>query len=356
MTRYLVVPAAGQSKRFPNLLPKFLLQHPEGVTMLEKSITSIGSIGQVKLDKIVVVSTSDHFEGIDQAAITSQISNSTGTPCELVFVSGPTKSVIDTLTQYFESLNEDVEVVIKDADNLVRVDLASLLESPFALAFARLSNFPNVPAPNKSFLEIDSKEFVTNFVEKQVISDLFSVGMVRFFSVSDFLAGVSLLHGTHGELYISDLVRALMNQGFDFRAIEVEGYEDWGTLSQWLEMKSDYATLFLDVDGVLVKNASPISKDLNWDSFHPIKENIDYVLELQKSGKVEIIFTTSRASEHEGTLKKNLEEYGFENPRVISGLYHARRALVNDFAITNPFPSASAINLERNATNLADML
>ena len=324
--------------------------------MLEKSITSIGSLQSSLLDKIVVVSTEEHFEGIDHQSILEKISTSTGIPCELAYVKGPTNSVIDTLTQYFESLAEDVEVIIKDADNLVKTDLQALFAASSAITFARLTKFPDVPAPNKSFVEIDSKGFVTNFVEKQVISELFSVGMIRLSRVSDFLAGAALLHGTNSELYMSDLVRALMAQGFEFRAIEADDYEDWGTLTQWLSMKSQYMTLFLDIDGVIARNASPISNSLDWDSFLPIPENLEYALELERSGRVQIIFTTSRGTQHEEGLRTHLENQGFRTPRILSNLLHSKRVLVNDFAPTNPFPSASAINLQRNSPHLREML
>jgi hypothetical protein len=33
-------------------------------------------------------------------------------------------------------------------------------------------------------------------------------------------------------------------------------------------------------------------------------------------------------------------------------LPHAKRILINDFAPTNPYPTAVAINLERNSSNL----
>lgn len=36
---YLVVPAAGESSRYPNIRPKWLLTMPDGKLMIEKSLS-----------------------------------------------------------------------------------------------------------------------------------------------------------------------------------------------------------------------------------------------------------------------------------------------------------------------------
>ena len=53
---------------------------------------------------------------------------------------------------------------------------------------------------------------------------------------------------------------------------------------------------------------------------------------------------------------KNLNEQGFKDYVLIMNLPHAKRILINDFAPTNPFPSAISINMLRNASNLKEFL
>ena len=36
--KYLIIPAAGQSTRYPNLRPKWLLTMPDGQLMIEKCV------------------------------------------------------------------------------------------------------------------------------------------------------------------------------------------------------------------------------------------------------------------------------------------------------------------------------
>jgi hypothetical protein len=38
------------------------------------------------------------------------------------------------------------------------------------------------------------------------------------------------------------------------------------------------------------------------------------------------------------------------------GVHHSKRILINDYATTNPYPTAVAINLKRDSENLGDMI
>ena len=42
--------------------------------------------------------------------------------------------------------------------------------------------------------------------------------------------------------------------------------------------------------------------------------------------------------------------------KIIFNLPHCKRYLINDYAPTNPYPSAIAININRNDDNLIDKL
>ncbi len=47
----LIIPCAGQSSRYPNLRPKWMLTHPDGELMIEKVINSIDINGLETSDK-----------------------------------------------------------------------------------------------------------------------------------------------------------------------------------------------------------------------------------------------------------------------------------------------------------------
>jgi hypothetical protein len=76
----------------------------------------------------------------------------------------------------------------------------------------------------------------------------------------------------------------------------------------------------------------------------------------QETGKVKIVFTTSRSENYRNFVTNELLKSGFINFELITGLPHATRILINDFSKTNVFPSAQSINLPRNSKDLEDYL
>ena len=111
--------------------------------------------------------------------------------------------------------------------------------------------------------------------------------------------------------------------------------------------------MFVDIDGTLVTNSSTHFPPYVGEGT-AIQENIDYLNQLYQSGKVKIILTTSRPEEHRGTTVFEMEEKGISYDQLIMGLPHAQRVVINDFARSNPYPSAKAINIPRNANNLKE--
>ena len=66
--------------------------------------------------------------------------------------------------------------------------------------------------------------------------------------------------------------------------------------------------------------------------------------------------TTARKNTFKDITINQLEKYKIPYDNIIFDLFHCKRYLINDFSQTNLFPSAIAINLKRDANNLADYL
>jgi hypothetical protein len=352
LEKVLLVPAAGQSTRYGLNRPKFLLQHPKGGTMLEHSITCLENLSPETVDRIVIVTLSEHFEGVDAKQISLRLENIAGVPVEFFFLETPTSSVVETISRYLHVQEQDIQLMIKDSDNQVKADLLEFSRRDFGMAFASLVDFPDVVAHNKSFLEMGPGDVIFNIVEKQIISERISVGLTKFGSSSDFLQASLSLGAVSSEIYISDLVRVLLSQGIDFYAIKATEYEDWGTLKNWLDYVERFQTLFIDIDGVVCENMSTITTEANWSDFKGIDENIEFLLDLQRWGKSEFVFVTARGESFRTQLLASLSQIGFQDFQLVTGLLHSKRILVNDFDRTDPFPSAIAINMKRNSPDL----
>ena len=51
-----------------------------------------------------------------------------------------------------------------------------------------------------------------------------------------------------------------------------------------------------------------------------------------------------------------LKKIGFSNFKILLGLNHSQRILINDYYLTNPNPSAVAINISRDSENLDQLI
>ena len=126
-----------------------------------------------------------------------------------------------------------------------------------------------------------------------------------------------------------------------------DGYDDWGTLTEWQEVQKKHRTYFVDVDGVLLKNCGQYGKVTWGNNRETIPENIATILQLQKEG-AQIIITTSRPESYRHGLEQILLEAGLKPCAILMGMHHAARVIINDFAPTNPYPSGIAISIPRN--------
>ena len=121
------------------------------------------------------------------------------------------------------------------------------------------------------------------------------------------------------------------------KAHKVERYSDWGTLEDWNKYKSEYKTIFTDLDGVLVENSAEYFEPI-WGTTNAIQENVDYMNDPYDSGKCRIIITTSRKSSFKEVTISQLDREGIKYHDIIFDLPHAERIVINDFSKSNKYP------------------
>jgi hypothetical protein len=105
----------------------------------------------------------------------------------------------------------------------------------------------------------------------------------------------------------------------------------------------------VDFDGLLVTNSGRLGR-VNWDSdFHPIEANVAIIRKLDEQGS-QIVVTTARPVRYKERLQNFFKSHGITVYDFIFGLNHTERVLINDYSDSNPYPSASALNLMRNTS------
>lgn len=311
------------------------------------------------IDEIIVISLNEYFNEISEELLQEEIYNHTNIKTRIITLENRTNSTVETICMGLAKLNKEFQFVIKDSDNLIESHdfLKESSEQQNLLGFIDIDQNPTISHVGKSYVDLNKDNFIINIIEKSVKSNLMNTGIVSFRSAAEFMSfGESALNKR--VTYVSDVIKMMIQNKIKFKGFEIKEYQDWGTLHQWTKFKNSYMTIFVDLDGTLVVNSHPlaINNNNNWNSFIPLYENIDLLLKLQKTGRVQIIFTTSRSKNYFDLINTNLQKIGFQDFQLITGLFHSKRVLINDFSDSNVFPSAIAINIKRNTSTLSEYL
>ena len=142
-----------------------------------------------------------------------------------VITDTPAETVYKAIASISNIYNEDFTVFIKDADNMF---LNSIAPSDNALMVASLEETSLVDPIHKSYVKLDEQGFVTNCIEKRVISDKFIAGGYSFRSSNIYKEAYEELKNSHSNFYISDIVFWLiLNRNEKFRPIEADVFTDF---------------------------------------------------------------------------------------------------------------------------------
>lgn len=342
----LIIPCAGRSSRFPGMKPKWLLTHPHGDLMVFEGLEDFPT---ENFDRLILTIHKSHVTDYDAVTVLEQ---ATQLPIEICVLDEWTSGPAETVFQTIERMNVVGEIVIKDSDNATSVSSDALLKSSANFAVGVNIHKHTIQKPeSKSFLVVNSHHLITDIVEKKIVSGEICAGVYGFSSADifqrNFLACVSLMQSK--EVFISHVIsHSISAAELAFEFIEASSFEDWGTAEEWFEVQQANSTIFVDFDGVLALNSGKYGS-FNWSSpIKPLRENLELLANLHAKG-AQIVITTARDASHESSIIKLLKEFNIIAHALVFSLNHAPRTLINDFAPTNPYPSARAINLPRNS-------
>lgn len=343
----LIIPCAGRSSRYPDMRPKWMLTHPDGALMVEKAISGMNL---EIFDRIIFTTILPHASLFESDLVLKQVFSQKSN-IEICILDDFTPSVVDTVMQTIRKMSISGSLVIRDADNYVKCIIPENI--PNAVVGLNISQNRSIShIESKSFIILNEQDIITNIVEKKIVSQYISLGVYCFESCKEFTDAANELTSTSAkkELYVSHVIAYLISQkNLLFSMLPAISYEDWGTIYEWLSIQKQKRAYFIDIDGVIMKNSGKYGS-VNWfNNDQCIQENVDLIKKLQKDG-AQIVLVTSRPESTREHLMRILDKLGINPYAIIMGLYHSPRTLINDFAPSNPYPSATAISIPRNAS------
>lgn len=353
----LIVPMAGKSSRFPSTKPKWMLTHPSTKNFI--GVESIKGLNLDIFDKIYFVTLEKYenkfsfLKGFKECLKTNNLFYNS----EIVLLQRATKSQPDTVSRVFDKYKKDISFLIKDSDNYIDMKNESIFNT---VGYFDLNDLNLTNPSSKSYLQLDSEKNIINIVEKKVISNIFSIGAYGFNSSKEFIANLAEIKKSrniakNNEIYTSHIIYNMILNGSIFKGIKASQFIDWGDINSWERFKSNYSTVFCDIDGTLVKNSSE-----NFPPYigqaEPLIQNIKALNKLKNEKNAYIVLTTSRKEKYRDLTIKEMKKNKVLFDELIMDLPHSKRIIINDYSSSNSYPTSESINLKRDKDNLQDYL
>ena len=339
----IIVPAAGASSRFPDMKPKYLLYDYAHKMMIQRALEPYNG------HNVTIGILKEHDEVYNASDYLRHEFKDTAKIC---IMDKMTRGPADTVYQIIKSSNidPDAELLIKDCDSFFDHEMS---EGNYICVSNIAQHEVLKKLSSKSFVIANEQGIITDIIEKNVVSDTFCVGGYKFSSVRIFCEAFEELK-LHEEIFVSDVIQRCLHKGEIFTEKLVSNYIDVGTAQDWFEY-NDKPVIFCDIDGTLIESQGRVGGKSFNSPIVTMGKTVDRLLEYQKKG-AQFVFTTARPKDVERITYSMLVTLGFRNFQLIMGLQNSRRILINDFNNSNPYPRATAINVERDKDQVANYL
>ena len=338
---------------FPIEKPSAFLTCPNGNIMLIETIKHIDLINVEKIYIIVLKKDIEKYFYIEDFKSMFEFTNK---PIIIDIIENNTENQPTTIYNCIKKNNIKGPIFIKDYKSII--EYCPVIENGvYYIEYGESTNNCISNLHNKSFIKFNTLNQIINISEKEILSNHICIGAYSFKNTKLFIDNYEQIIQIQNinNLYISHIIYNCILNNIIFTACQVSKFQDLSFYENWKKYCDKFKTLFIDIDGTLVLNSGEYSKK-KWGETDQIKKNVDFLKDLYKTGTIQIILTTARKKKYEKQTIEQLKKFEIPYDNIIFDLFHCKRFLINDYAETNPYPSAIAINLSRNNDNLKDLL
>lgn len=217
----LIVPIAADKAEYIEKLPQPFRFDDKGTMYCVKAITGLPLKEISDIYFVILRAHDNRFMLSEQLAMQFRKQNLTN--AHVTILDEPTTSQAETVTRAIELNSIKGTVFIKDADCYFATD--EILPQN-GVAIYPLENLPIVDPQHKSYVAVDDMFYVTNIIEKRVVSRFFSAGGYCFEDAMDFCSYYEKLKD-YAPLYLSHIIYAMLLDKKIFRPIQIDDYQDW---------------------------------------------------------------------------------------------------------------------------------
>lgn len=220
MSFSLIVPMGAQSREAGEM-PMVFLPGRDGRMLALHAVSGL-PLGQ--FTDIYFTVLREHVEGYDiDRLLEMQLRRMGMERARVVVLETPTLSQAQTIVSTIEQEGIRGPIFCKDADGYFR---AEPIEQN-AVTVYPLEEMALVDPRHKSYVAVDDMNYVTNIIERRVVSHLFNPGGYGFEDAEELRHYFRLIGGEERHIYLSHIIYAMLLEGRPFRPLPVTGYRDW---------------------------------------------------------------------------------------------------------------------------------
>lgn len=222
MKTSLIVPIAADRKEYAEVMPYIFHFAPDGISLCIKSIQGL-DLNRFTAIYFTILGKHDERYSIS-LLLRLQFRKLGMNNAYVVVLDEPTANQAETVYRTIKQEQIEGAIFVKDADGYFKGDFTS----NNSIAIYPLDRLDMVNPHNKSYVQVDDQFYITNIIEKKIISRWFNAGGYIFEETSTFCYYYERLKA-YSPLFMSHIVYSMLLDKISFRPMEVEEYQDWGT-------------------------------------------------------------------------------------------------------------------------------
>lgn len=218
--RSLIMPVAANKPEYEHRMPAVFMESEDGTVMCIKALQSLDLSRFDRIYITILSSLDERYSLADRLELQFRIKGINN--AEVVLLDQPTASQPETIYQTIVKQGIRGSIFIKDADCSFTGDDTT----GNAIAIHPLEELDWVNPKNKSYVSVDDMYYITNIIEKRIVSHYFTAGGYSFADAETFCQYYRRLQHQQG-LYLSHIVYSMLLEGYSFRPVITSEYEDF---------------------------------------------------------------------------------------------------------------------------------
>jgi hypothetical protein len=253
----VIFPAAGIDRA--DELPYIFDKTPNGNTLLVENIKLL-PIQHVSSIFVVIPAFIEQKYAIRKLLQLEMANIDCPIPLTVLELHKITSGEPETVAETIKQCGIKGQFLVKDPDNLFELNDVE----KNGICIFPLDLLENVTPADKSYVEIDDNQYISNIIEKKIISRFFCTGGYFFEDADNYIKFYESI-AIQGKLYMSHVIYAMLLAKIPFRPVLVKSYIDLGSQKKWQIYKQKFATLFIDAK--LINTNAKLISDLSHSSF-----------------------------------------------------------------------------------------